>query len=152
MFLIEYLNLKKIKNFLIEKGYKEKDKLIPEHLRLGQESEFTEVDKAIWLSFKSEVEKSGGVFIFMNCYQYHSYILLDIPSNKNRKFLIDNKILLLANKITREESDKLKKEEIKTGTYNKLYDSHRAGYKANKKVADNIMDFLLHNDLLPDKL
>ncbi len=165
--------IKKLKKFLIKKGYKEKDvpivkmpslpkvkkasnppkkkapnpskKKVPDPSK-GKAAGFKDVDKVIWLSFKKDVEADGGTFIFLNC-------LSKFLSNKMRQFLIDNGILLL--EIERkflDEIGKVKDEELKIGTYNKLYESHRFRYRANERVADVILNFLLHHNLLPERL
>ena len=149
-FVLNRLNrLSGFKHFLALKGYKEEDRPVPHSER---ETDFSAVDKSIWLSFKEAVGKAGGAFIFMDCYVYPDQLSGDNAYARNKKFLLDHNILLLENMSTAEEAGKLKDEDIKAGRYNKLYDSNRAGYQANELVAERMEVFLLKHNLLPDNL
>ena len=175
-FLLDKItNIREIKKALTDWQFKEKDRVIPKLYPIpgqiglpyvmpqgvtggftnnvahrgvdfpvvqNQGSDFKELDKAIWLSFDKEVRKDKGVFIFLSCMD-------SLLNSQQKDFLTKNNILVLG--IPPLEGYKLKEDDLKTGTYSKLYDSHRFGYKANEKVADRIIDFLLQNKLLPPR-
>lgn len=145
-------NSGRIKLFLVDRGFKEKDKLVVGPDQLQQPTPFSAVDRAIWIAFKAQIEQNNGKFIFMNCIHRPDDPGKDRLSAQDRKFILNHKILLLEIISTIEASRRLKKEEKSLGIYNKFYDSHRFGYKANEKVADLIAAFLTNHKLLPDKL
>ena len=145
-------SLRSLKRYLINKGFKEQDKRIVSPENIAQPMQFSEVDKAIWLSFRNEVEKDGGTFIFLNCAYYLDKPNASALSEEARKVLVKNKISLLEFGSIFKEEKRLKEKELCLGTYDKFYDSHRFGYKMNERVADSIIEFLLKNKLLPDKL
>jgi len=147
--------IKRFKDFLVARRYKEKDALIIKHPLKDKDFkkdidfgsvDFRDVDKAIWTAFKNDVDKDGAAFILFSC-------MKDYMSDKNMRFLSDNRILLsgMESAVLR-KLGKLKGAQVKAGTYNKLYDSHRFGYKANEKVADTILEFMLERRLLPKEL
>jgi len=149
-FLLDKLtNLSKLKKLLINKGYKENDKFIsggefsqePVFTNAG----FTDVDKAIWLSFKNKVENDSGKFVFINC-------IKSSLNDKKREFLNSIRILLLDNEATFKDSKIIKEADLKAGIYDRFYESYRSGYKMNERFADTIMDYLLKNKLLPNSL
>jgi hypothetical protein len=150
--LNEVTNLSRVKLFLVNQGFKEKDKAIVSPDRLAEQIPFSDADKAIWLSFKEETEKNNGKFIFMNCTYYPDNPRKSSLSEEDRSFIKNNKILLLEIIATVEAAKRLKNEEKRLGIYDKFYDSHRFGYKANEKVADRVISFLLSQKLLPEKL
>jgi hypothetical protein len=150
--LNEVTNLNRIKLFLVNQGFKEKDKAIVNPDRPEEQIPFSDADKAIWLAFKEDVEKNNGRFIFMNCTYYPDQPRLSSLSEENRAFIKHNKILLLEVLSTAENARRIKNEEMRLGIYNKLFDSHRFGYKANEKVAERIITFLLDHKLLPEQL
>ena len=150
--LNEVTNLNRIKLFLVNRGFKEQDKAIVNPDRPEKQIPFSDADKAIWMAFKEEIEKNNGKFIFMNCTYSPDKAQRNSLSEENRNFIQQNKILLLEILATAKDARRIKNEEMRLGIYNKLYDSHRFGYKANEKVADRIIAFLLEHKLLPEQL
>ena len=152
-FLLDRISrIKNIKSFLVKKGYKEKDAPVISNTNVDKmvikgEDGFKPVDEAIWISFRKEVEeKDRGRLVFLSCTN-------TCLNEAKRMFLQDNKILVLEidGKVSK-DSWKLKDEELRKGVYDKFYDSHRFGYKANEKVADDIIEFMLQHELLPDRI
>ena len=152
-FLINQINtIRSLKAYLVNKGFKEQDKPIVNLQNLSSDIRFSETDRAIWGSFKDKVAEDGGTFVFLNCNHYPDKPQESSLHERGRKFIVESEIPLLEIASTDTEAKRLKKEDLRLGTYDKLYDSHRFGYKMNEQVANSIIEFLSANNLLPEKL
>lgn len=144
--------MRRLKTYLINKGFKEQDKPVVNSRNISRNVEFSETDRAIWISLRDKVEEDGATLVFLNCAHFPDKLEKSSLNEKGREFIVENKILLLEINATDKEASRLKKEDLRLGTYDKFYDSHRFGYKMNEKVAESIIEFLLKNNLLPEKL
>jgi len=152
-FMISQINkIRSLKAYLVNKGFKEKDKPVVDLGNWSSDILFSETDKAIWSSFKEKVEEDGGIFMVLNCAHDSDNLKHSSLHEKGRKFLVENEIFLLEIDSTKEKADRIKKEDLRLGTYDKFYDSHRFGYKMNEQAANIIIEFLVENNLLPEKL
>lgn len=104
---------------------------------------FEEVDKQIFLTLKKEVEKYNGKFIFLS--------IGKILSPSQADFLKKNGFYVLEMDIDFKAMGEEKIRDKKLGVYDKKLDSHRFGYKRNEVVAQQIMDYLEKNKLIPQK-
>jgi len=149
LILNKITELSNFKHYLVNKGYKEKDKLVVSPETKASATSFSKVDKAIWLNLTADVKKSNGVFIMMNCSRSddpnRNYL-----SDTDKDFLIEHHIPLLEIENTYQITKKQRARDKEAGMYEKQYDSHRFGYKANEKVADTILTFLINNNTLPN--